>query len=353
MRTAQQLARLFRDMYQAYRYLGPPERFRARAYQKAWQLMSQVREPLEQWDHDARKWDRLQGIGESLSAKIIEYMDTGRILAHDKLLNQVPLDLLPLMEEEGIGPATLRTLHDKLHLHTREALRHALRSGKLNTLRGFGPKKIQRISQAVQMSKENAAPRRAYMEALPVASSLLKQVAAISGVLGYWLAGSLRRKRADIGDIDVVVSAAPKDHGRIAAALATLPGVETCLSRGKTKVSVRLAASGMQADFRIVEPDSAGSALQYFTGSKAHNRKLRALARNAGYKMNEYGLFRLADGKKMAGRNEADMYRLLGWEMPPPEQRLGETEFRQLPENKPERTDHEVTNVTESRKVLR
>ncbi|HQR02186.1 MAG TPA: nucleotidyltransferase domain-containing protein, partial [Ferruginibacter sp.] len=273
---------------------------------------------------DVKALDALKGVGESIARKIIEYLHTGRIRTYEQLKRKIPQDLLELMQAEGIGPATIRQLHDELHISTRQELAAALAAGKLETIRGFGKK---RIALLYELLKPGITKKRFPLaEASRIARAVLREINKIPHVQKASIAGSIRRKKETIGDIDIIVLAAKKNHRAIIRHFISLPGIAHVIAAGATKASVQLQR-GIQADIRVVEKTQYGSALFYFTGSREHNIRLRTIARKHGWRMNEYGVFDTRTGKRLAGDTEESIYQLFGLSYIPPEQRTGGNEL--------------------------
>jgi DNA polymerase (family 10) len=229
------------------------------------------------------------------------------------------------MDITGFGPATLKTLHDELHIMSREELIDTVQSGKLKKLKGFGEKKIENISRALKLTK---GPERLKLkDAERIGNEILKEVKQIQGVQRAELAGSLRRKKETVGDIDIVILAEIKNRKRIVNRFIALPQVEKVLAKGTTKASIILKYKNVQVDIRLVHDYEYGAAMLYFTGSKEHNIKLRIIAKQRGYKINEYGIFDAATNKRLAGKTEEEMYHFLKLKYIPPEQRLDKGEI--------------------------
>ncbi len=284
------LAEIFRQMAACYKYLGQEERFRAIAYDNAARTIESMKDDIALHAHNVKELDELKGIGESIAEKIIEWLSTGRIKTFEKLKKEVPLELLDLMEINGMGPSTLKTLHENLGINSREDLLLAIEKGKLSTLKGFGEKKIANIQRALKLYKETGT-RLLLWDAMQVGENILADVKKIKGVIKAELAGSLRRKKETIGDIDIIVAASPAAGKSITKKFSALPQVERIIAAGDTKASVVLRESGTQVDIRVVDPSEYGAAMLYFTGSKEHNIHLRVMAKERGWKINEYGLY--------------------------------------------------------------
>ncbi len=319
------LSSIFHHMADCYRYLGNDNRFRAIAYENVAKILHNMKEDIADYATDIKTLDEIGGIGESIAEKIIEYLHTGKIKTFEQLKKQVPYELLELMEITGFGPATLKTLHDKLRISNREDLVKALEKGKLQGLKGFGERKIENIKRALKLFKETR--RMLLKDAEKIGNEILNEIKKLPGVQKAELAGSLRRKKETVGDIDIVILAEPEYRKRIVALFIALSQVEKVLAKGTTKASVLLKKENVQVDIRLVHDYEYGAAMLYFTGSKEHNIKLRSIARDKGYKINEYGIFDVATGKRLAGSTEEEMYRFLNLKYIPPEHRLDNGEI--------------------------
>ena len=313
-------------MADCYSYLGATERFRAIAYENAAKMLFNMSEDISLYK-DVKTLDELGGIGESIATKIIEYIHTGKIKVYEQLKKKVPFELLELMNITGFGPATLRTLHKQLHINTKEDLIDALQHNRLSKLKGFGPKKISNMMQALKLEKENKK-RLALADAEKIGNKLLALVKTFPGVQHAELAGSLRRRKETIGDIDLIITANEKDRKKIIGKFTSMPGIEKIIAAGRTKASIVLKEQQVQVDVRIVSNHEFGAAMLYFTGSKEHNIKLRSIAKERGFKINEYGIFNEQD-EWLAGETEEEMYRFLGMNYIPPEKRLNKGEIEE------------------------
>ncbi|MEN6426129.1 MAG: DNA polymerase/3'-5' exonuclease PolX [Phycisphaerales bacterium] len=249
------------------------------------------------------------GIGKSSLAKIEEFVRTGAIQAHRELLAKVPPSLLELLNIPGVGPKTVKTFYHELHIHGIDDLRRALDEGLVETLPGFGPKKADAIRKGIEFMAKAAGCIR-LDQAMLAAEIVVAYLRQLPGVDRVQPAGSVRRRTETVGDVDILVCSGPNE--RILQLFADAPFVERVLGAGGTKASVllRTEASPVQVDVRVVPPESFGAAAQYFTGSKAHNVRLREIAVKAGLKLNEYGLFK--DEERIAGESEEDVYARLG-----------------------------------------
>lgn len=256
---------------------------------------------------------KLPGIGHDLTEKIGEIARTGDCQLLQRLHQEVPAGLADLLHLPGIGPKRVRQLYHELGIDSPAALQQALACGQVRQLPGFGPQLVERLRRAIG-SRAAAEQRYLLPQAAAQARPLLEYLHALAQVERAVVAGSYRRRRETVGDLDVLV----QGPDQVMAGILRYPAIERVMMAGTTRASLRLRG-GMQVDVRVVGADSFGAALQYFTGSKAHGIALRRRARAQGCKLNEYGLFR--DGQQLAGRSEADIYRALGLPLIAPELR--------------------------------
>ncbi|MBI4227031.1 MAG: DNA polymerase/3'-5' exonuclease PolX [Candidatus Omnitrophica bacterium] len=261
--------------------------------------------------------EELPGIGKDLAAKIQELLATGRLAYFEELSRRVPKALVTLVSVPGIGPKKARLLYDRLHVTSLDQLEDLARRHKLRGLPGMEAKTEENILQGLQVVRQGQA-RMPLGAALALANEVMKPLAALPSVRQIVTAGSVRRRQESIGDIDLLaVSSRP---GEVMDRFVTLPQVAQILAHGRTKSSIR-TAGGVQVDLRVVEPDSFGAALVYFTGSKQHNVTIRGLANRRGLLVNEYGVFREKTHRRLAGATEEEVYRALGLPWIPPELR--------------------------------
>lgn len=296
------------------------ERFKPEAYRRAARSLESLAEPVEAVAARGELGE-IPGIGSALEEKIGEYLRTGEIHYYERLRGQFPSGLVELVQRPGIGPKTARRLLVELGVEGPSELLAAIDQGRLASLKGFGPRKIALLRAAVEQA-EGAGRRLALLPAAEVADRLVAELRAAASVQAIAVAGSFRRRRETVGDLDVLVTA--PDGPRVMDAFVALPEVREVRMKGPTKSTVVLA-DGLQVDLRVVEPAAFGAALQYFTGSKDHNVRLRALARDRGLKINEYGVFR--GDERVAGATEAEVYATVGLPEFPPEIRENQGEF--------------------------
>jgi len=290
--------------------------FRIRAYRRAAQVIRGLPRELAEM-RDRNDYDALPGIGADLAAKIAELIGTGRLRALEKLRRQVPPGVRALLSLPGMGPVRVRTLMTELRVKDRGDLERALADGRLAQVRGFGPTVQSRLQKALALTAATEAPKRLPISvAAQYAEPLRRYVASIPGVSKVEIAGSYRRGRETVGDLDVLVCA-PSGAG-VFASLERYTEVREMTASGTTKAA-GLLSSGLQFDVRVVPPRSFGAALQYFTGSKDHGIRLRRRAQERGLKLSEYGLYR--GEKPLAGETEQGVYQALGLPWIPPELR--------------------------------
>jgi DNA polymerase (family 10) len=314
------LAGIFRQMAACYRYMGPDQRFRAMAYDRAARTIANLKNDISFYAQSLASLDTLNGIGESIAEKIMEYLKTGKIQTFETLKTAVPEDLMSLMDINGFGPATIRLLHDSLGVNNREELAAALLSGEVAQIKGFGEKRIENMKRGLKLFKEYHS-RMLLPDALNIGAELQSLLSGIKQVKEILLAGSLRRRKETIGDIDIILTADRKYWKKIIAVIIGFQGVTRVLASGETKASFIYGPQKVQVDIRLVHDFEFGAASLYFTGSKEHNIRLRLMAKEKGWKLNEYGLFESDTDKRIAGRTEAEIYRKLEMDYIPPELR--------------------------------
>jgi DNA polymerase (family X) len=280
--------------------------FRIRAYRNAARVLGGLKTDLAALLAAGKPLPKLPGIGEDLSGKIRELVASGHLGLLDRLRRQVPPSMVDLLQLPGLGPKRARALYDELHVQTLPQLLRAARDDRVRSVAGFGAKTQQRLIEELE-TRLTRVKRYKLAEASSCAEQLLSYMKTAPTVLEVQVAGSLRRARETVGDIDLLAVA---DDGKaVCEHFARFPQVASVVDSGNTRASVVLAG-GMQVDLRVVGSSSAGAALLYLTGSKAHNIALRSIAIARGCKLNEYGLFRA--GRQIAGGTEESVYRALG-----------------------------------------
>ncbi len=301
--------------------------FRIRAYRNAARNIRELSEDIEKLA-ERNELTKIPGIGNDLAEKINEFITTGKINHYDELKKKVPEGLVELLAIQGLGPKTLAKLNKEIGVKNLDDLERALEGKEILTLRGMGQKKIEDIKRGIELLKQSGE-RMPLGIALPLAEEIIFEISKIPGTEGTVAAGSLRRMKETVGDIDILTMA--KNGERVIKAFTKLSLVKEVLAAGDTKGSVILK-NGMQVDLRVVEPGSYGAALQYFTGSKAHNIKLRTIALEKGLKINEYGVFRGTEN--IAGETEEEIYQTLELPWIPPEIREDKGEIEAASDGK-------------------
>jgi DNA polymerase (family 10) len=288
--------------------------FKIRAYRNGADIVANHPHQLEQLNPTELR--EIAGIGKDLAARIREIAETGACAYHTELAAEFPSSVLDMLHLQGVGPKTVATLYRELHVRTLDDLEQAARSGRVRSIKGMGPKKEELILKALEERKRFAG-RHLLAHTSAVATGLVEFLREKAPDATIETVGSLRRGCETCGDIDILATGAPTG---LMDAFITYPLAERVLGHGDTKSSV-LLKDGYQADLRLVPAESRGAAMQYFTGSKAHNIALRDRAIKRGFKLNEYGLFRSVDEVSAAGRTEEDIYAALDMDYVPPELR--------------------------------
>jgi DNA polymerase (family 10) len=290
--------------------------FRVRAYRAAARTVETLAEPaVKIVERDPEALCELPGIAKDLAGKIAEIAATGDVAVHRELIAQVPASLATMMRVANIGPKRAKLFYDRLGIRTLDDLESAAKEGRLHGIRGVGEVLEQRILQGCAEQRARTGRFR-ILEADVHAAALLAYLRASPAVLEADVAGSLRRRRETIGDLDLLVAA--REAAAVGARFVRFPEIEKVLAHGETKCSAVLR-SGMQVDLRIVEPSCWGAALHYFTGSKAHNIAIRTLGVKRKLKISEYGVFR--GERRVSGAKETDVFEAVGLPWIPPELR--------------------------------
>lgn len=331
--TKQEIAAIFEEIGTLLDLKGANP-FRVRAYANAARTIDSLQQDLDTLIAENRLTE-IKGIGDDLAAKITELQTTGKLRFHEELKASLPAGLLEMLRIPGFGPKRAKVVYEKLGCDSIEKLEAACQAGKVAALDGFGEKSQQKILDGIRLNRQFAS-RHHYHKARAVADPILEALRSHDGVIRCSLAGSLRRHRETIGDVDFLVSAKPKDAPGIIEDFTSLPGILNVSAKGETKASVILQG-GVQADLRVVTDDQFAFALNYFTGSKEHNIAMRARAlRLKSLSLNEYGFSPAAEKEKSAKelgssvkcKTEEDIYRALALDYVPPELRedMGEIE---------------------------
>ncbi|MBV8716571.1 MAG: DNA polymerase/3'-5' exonuclease PolX [Chloroflexi bacterium] len=317
-----EVAAALRELADSMELLGE-DRYRVANYRDAATRVEHHHEPIEVMAEEHRV-EQLHGIGKSIGAKIVEYLETGTLAAIEERRPRVPQAALRLMQIPGVGPKRAMQFAQELNVQTIADLQAALDSGQIAALPRLGEKIAEALR--IELQRLDARSQRLPLAiALPAAEEVMRQLRACAEVQSVAVAGSIRRWRETTGDIDILV--ASSDPTVVMEAFTRLPVVKQVLGAGDTRASI-VTVADVQIDLRVVAPESIGVALQYFTGSKEHNVKLRALAVRRGLKVNEYGVFPADDDSRNLGsRSEEEVYAALGLPWIPPELREGAGEI--------------------------
>jgi len=296
--------------------------FKTRAYRIAAQTIETLDEDIEKLVNQGRI-ESIPGVGEALAKKITELVQTGKLEYLERLKKEVPTGLIDLLGIPGLGPKKVAALYKNLGITNTQELREAANKGELRTLEGFGEITERNILRGIQL-REKTSGRVLLNVAYEDGTRYITYLKRCKQIEKINIAGSLRRMKETIGDLDILISS--KNPETIMQYFVSYPEVAQVLAKGATKSSV-LLNDNLQVDLRVVEEKSYGAAFQYFTGSKDHNVTLRGLAIRKGYKLNEYGLFDKNTEKYVAGKTEEDIYKKIGFPYIEPELRENRGEF--------------------------
>jgi len=291
--------------------------FKPRAYEKAAYAIEALDQPVAEMYRQGgmKAIESIPGVGKNIAEKILTLIETGRLPYYEDLKQKTPVDLANLTAIEGLGPKMIKALYDHLGIKTVEELEKAAQEGKIRHLPHFGEKSEQKILKGIAFLKKSSG-RFPLGVALPLVLEIEGRLQKIKGVKQVAVAGSIRRRKETIGDADILVVSSQPDL--VMDVLVKMPEVVLIHGKGHTKSSVKLN-NGMDVDVRVVEEQSFGAALNYFTGSKDHDIALRRIAQEKNLKLNEYGVYR--GEKVLAGVTEAEVYEALGLPYIPPELR--------------------------------
>jgi len=320
-----ELARIF---YQIAEFIEMDKvSFRSRAYNKAARVLYSLEKDVEEiyQEGGTKKLKEIPGIGDAIAKKIEEFIKTGQVKTYQRLKKQSPVDLEALTMVEGLGARKIKILYKELGIRNLKDLEKAAQKRKISELEGFGEKSEKNILQAIQFVK--AGQNRFLLGLiLPFARQIINQLKELPQVDKISMAGSVRRMKETVGDIDILVISAKPD--KVIDFFIKMPGIAKVWAKGLTKSSVRFRTGlatpkqgegGFDCDLRVIKKESFGAALQYFTGSKDHNILIRRIAKKKGLKLNEYGVFK--GKKKIAGKNEKEVYQAIGLSYIEPELR--------------------------------
>ncbi|NUT07198.1 MAG: DNA polymerase/3'-5' exonuclease PolX [Hamadaea sp.] len=306
------VAALLEELADLLAVTGGADSFKIRAYDKAARAIAAYHEDISTLD--AAGIGQIPNVGKSMTAKVVEYLDTGAIRTLEELRTRIPPGALQLMEIPGLGPKKAVTLTKELDVASVEELAAAIEAGKLDGLPGFGAKTADNILHGIELLRRNEG-RVLIDTATAVAEEIVTALSRVPGCVSISIAGSLRRFRDSIGDVDIL--AAAEDSAPLMEAFRSLPAASEVIGSGPTKTSIR-TRRGLQVDLRVVPPAAWGAALQYFTGSKAHNIRVREIAVHSKLKLSEYGLFDAETGELLVSRTEEEVYERLGLPWIPP-----------------------------------
>ncbi len=310
-----EIAKLFYEISEYLEMEGVA--FKPYAYQKAAMALEALKDDLEEIYRGGglKALKKIPGVGESMALKIEEYLTTGRMQYYEDFKAKMPINLEEIVGVEGVGPKKAKVLFERLGVKTLEELEEAAKAHKIAPLFGFGRKTEENILQGIEFLKTSKG-RFLIGDILPLAQEVLERLRSLPEVANADVAGSLRRMKETIGDVDFLVIS--NDPEKVMDFFVSLPGVVKVWGKGSTKSSVRMK-EGFDMDLRVIPPASYGAALQYFTGSKEHNIALRKIAIDRGYKLSEYGLFQ--GNASVAAETEEEVYAQLGMAWIPPELR--------------------------------
>ncbi len=288
------------------------EGFKARSYEKAARAVAGHHDDITTMDLAALQ--QIPSVGKSIAEKVLEFLGTGQVEAVERLRAKIPAGVRAMTAVPGLGPKKAMLLYTELHIASVAELEEAIQDDRLNELRGFGPKTAQNLLTGIEQARSSAG-RVQIDAAMAVAEEIMSVLSALPGCTRCAYAGSLRRMKETVGDIDILVASA--DPKPIMAAFAGLDLVGSVLVQGDKKTSIR-TTRGLQVDLRVVPAESWGAAMQYFTGSKQHNVRIREMAVRRGLKLSEYGLHRVDDGSLVVSETEEEVYHQLGLDWIPP-----------------------------------
>ncbi len=315
MPTNNEIAKIFSETADILEIQGAIV-FRVRAYRNAARVIENMTDKLS--DIVARNPDELNSIrtiGKTLHDKIIEFCETGKVEKFDELKESLPSGLLEMLKIQSFGPKRVKLVYNKLGIDSVDKLEEAASEGKIRGLPGMGEKSETKILKSIRDFRTLQTDRKPWAEAEEILQNYLDYITKIDGIHHIQPAGSFRRKRESVGDLDILITCT-ENAGEIIQHFAEYPEVLEILAQGETKSSVVLK-SKIQVDLRVVKPESFGAAMQYFTGSKEHNVALRALAKDKNMKLSEYGVFQ--NDESIAGKTEEEVYNSIGLDWIPPE----------------------------------
>ncbi len=323
-----ELSRMFDQIARMLKIKGENP-FKIRAYEKIALVLENLPIDIETIYRQGGL-NNIPGVGAGIAKKIEEFLTTGKLEYYEKLKETIPSGVIELLDISEVGPKTAKLLYEELGVDNIEKLEKAIRQHQIKDLLGMGEKSETNILRGIELYKRRKE-RVLLGTALPLAEEIVENLRQLKETDKINFAGSLRRKKETIGDIDILVTSQKSEN--IMKRFTSLPQVREILAKGPTKSSV-ITKDDIHIDVRVVEPISFGAALQYFTGSKAHNIKLRELAIKRGLKINEYGVFDSETGQRIAGEEEEEVYKILDLSFIPPELREDRGEIEAAQKNK-------------------
>ena len=320
----QEVGKILQEISEYLELSGEP--FKPRAYSRAASVIGSFPQDVAEIyaKGGLKALNEIPGVGISIAEKIEEYIKTGKISYFEKMKKAAPVDVSALTAVEGLGPKKIKVLYQKLRIRTIDDLEKAAKEGKIRGIAGFGEKTEENIIKGIDFLKSSGG-RMPIHRAMELAESIREKIASVPGIERAEIAGSIRRRKETAGDIDILATGNEKAAKKAMEKFVSLPETQSIIAEGDTKSSVRLSM-GLDADLRIIDKDSYGAGMLYFTGNKDHNIKIRKIAIEKGLKLNEYGLFK--GEKSIAGKTEEEIYKALGMTFIPPEIRrdAGEVE---------------------------
>lgn len=331
----QKLAKIFQTFAEIHDLRGEKnDFFRSRAYNQASLTLQNLSKDISEYvDLDGHKFiEEIPGFGEAMKHKVIEFLETGEIHEFEEMKSTVPAGLLDMLELKNVGPKKVKKFYYELNITSIEELKSAIESGEIAQLEGMGKKSAEKILESIEKFSQYSKRSRLgdiYFDLIEIEKNMQK----CPYVIQAKIAGSARRMQETIGDVDILATGKEKDHQKIIEYFKNLPFIEQIEAEGPTKVTAFLD-TGIQIDLRVVNESEFGAALQYFSGNKEHNVKLRTLAKQKGYKISEYGIFAIKSNRKVGGTLEEDIYKKLGLQFIPVELRQGNNEIDIAKQNK-------------------
>ncbi len=303
--------------------------FKPRAYRRAAQNINNFSEDITIF-YENENLEDIEGVGKSIALKIKEIIETGSLKYLKELRQEFPQGLQEMMDIQGLGPKSLMKLYNELNIQNIDELEKAAKNQKIRSIEGFGEKSEENILKNIEMYKKYQE-RFLLGDILPIAENIEKKLANLKEVKRIDLAGSIRRKKETIGDVDILIIS--PNPNKVMDFFTELEEAKRVVSKGHTRSTI-ITVENLQVDLRVVEKESYGSALQYFTGSKEHNIKLRSIALKKNWKLSEYGLIDKDLTETIASENEADIYKALGLDYIEPELREDRGEIEAAQEGK-------------------